>query len=66
VPIPNTPSAAVSASATSTSTSSSRWGPPQEAAHGEVVWPAERRVTTSAAGKPSLSNELSWLHSPGV
>jgi chromosome segregation ATPase len=67
VPIPNTPSGKLPASIASTSTmSSSRWGPPHEAAHEEVVWPAERRTTTSTTGQPSLSEELTWLHSPGV
>jgi hypothetical protein len=66
VPIPKTP-AELSESIASTSTMpSSRWGPPHEAAHEEVVWPAERRITTSTTGRPSLSEELTWLHSPGA
>lgn len=65
VPIPNTPLDSVK-SVSNSRISSSRWGAEIEAAVEEVVWPAEKRTTTSATGKPSLSDELTWLHSPGV
>eukprot|EP01043_Picozoa_sp_COSAG02_P012362 COSAG02_NODE_476_length_21528_cov_95.026459_1_plen_1052_part_00 len=66
VPIPNTPAKPSESIASKHTATSSRWGPPHEAAHEEVVWPAERRMTTNTTGQPSLSEELTWLHSPGA
>ena len=67
VPIPATPSDGLLPKDSSRLSTSSRWAPPPQASV-EVVWPAEKRVTASANGKStlSLSDELTWLHSPGV